>query len=1225
MGADIRLKLCEGLNFLHIAALKGYLDLCKTLIDKHKFDVHMTNDGGWTALHCSALNGNYELFKFFVDKGIDILQKTKLGTNCLHIAAASGHLDLCKTLIEIHNLDVQMTDDEGLTALHYSAVSGRYKLVKFFMNKGIDILLNTDNGINCLHIAAFSEHLNLCKKLINKHNFDVHMSDNMGLTALHRSVISGNYKVFSFFASKCTDIHHLKTRTGMNCLHIAAACGHLRLCENLIDNHTFDLDVTDNNGWTSLHFCSQNGSCKLLEFFANRGANIYLKTIAGWNCLHIAAAHGHLNLCKTLIDNYTFNLDATDNNGWTSLHFSSHNGSCDLLKLFTDRGANIYLKTITELNCLHIAASNGHLNFCKILINKHSFNLHVTGDDGWTLLHMFAKNGSYEGVKFFADHGISIHLITKTGRNCLHIAASNGHLNLCKKLVKKHKLAAHVTDHLGFTALHCSAVSGSYELVKFFADEGTDIHLKTKNRPYCIPIAVLRGYFNVCATFINMSDLNMTYNEEFPAHQYFLQRSSYELLKSLVDNGTDIILNTGINCLHIAALHGHLNLCKALVNKHFFDVHLTDNDGMTALHYSASNGSYDLVKFFIDKGNDILFKTKDGMNCLHIAATIGHLNLCKALINKHYIDVNLTDNKRLTALYYSVQNGSYELVKFLAENGADIHLKTETGMNCLHIAAFRGYLSLCKYLIDKHNFDVNMTDNKGLTALHFSAINGSYELVQFFIEKEIEILFKKAFPLFSSLHAAQNITNDLINHFSNKKIVNTFERIRTSLARSQKHLFEFLRAGSSSGHDLFNFFSSKLADIYTKEISGMNCLHIAALNGNFNLCKELINKHNFDVNLTADDGLTVLHCAALNGSYELIKFFADKVDDIHVKTKSGINCLHIAALQGHLHLCKTLIHQHNFNVNVADSNGWTSLHFSAKNGSDKLVNFFVDIGTDIYLKTENGMNCLHIAAVSGHLDLCKRLIDKDNFDVHMTDNNGWTSLHFSVINGSYELVSFFIDMGTDIYLKTTDGKNCLHIASLNGHLNLCETFLGIYDFDVHITDNDGWTPLHCSANNGNFELFSYLLEKGSEIYCKTKNMENVLHLSARNGHLDICEFVLEYFVKDYHDKNTKSQHELFGKSYRSQIFYKYNTIFLHAMNVDGNTYLHLAADGNQSKVCEILLKYDIESITLLNKKDETARDIAEENDYKDVLNALKSQYDKTGMMNLYFLTPHELL
>ena len=57
-------------------------------------------------------------------------------------------------------------------------------------------------------------------------------------------------------------------------------------------------------------------------------------------------------------------------------------------------------------------------------------------------------------------------------------------------------------------------------------------------------------------------------------------------------------------------------------------------------------------------------------------------------------------------------------------------------------------------------------------------------------------------------------------------------------------------------------------------------------------------------------------------------------------------------------------------------------------------------------------------------------------------------------------------MGSDINLKTNDGKNFLHIAALHGHLNLCRKLTDEYKYDVHITDNKGWAALHFSAKNG---------------------------------------------------------------------------------------------------------------------------------------------------------------
>ena len=402
-------------------------------------------------------------------------------------------------------------------------------------------------------------------------------------------------------------------------------------------------------------------------------------------------------------------------------------------------------------------------------------------------------------------------------------------------------------------------------------------------------------------------------------------------------------------------------------------------------------------------------------------------------------------------------------------------------------------------------------------------------------------------------------------------------------------------------------------DIHLKTNNGNNCLHIAAHYGHLNLCKQLINKHNFHIKMCNKKGLTAFHCSAINGSYELVKYFLDIGTDIHLKTNDGRNCLHIAAQQGHLNLCHKLIDQHNFNVNMGDNDGWTALHWSAMNGSYELVKYFVGMVTDIHVKTNDGSNCLHIAAMGGHLNLCKELIDKHSFDLSMVQNGGFTTLHFSAASGSYEVVKYFVGMGVDIHLQGFDKTNCLHIAAKCGHSKLCRTLVNNYNFDVSFGNDDGKTALHYSAESGSFDLFFYFLERGCEIYRKTSHMENVLHLACFGGHFDICKFVLEYFTKDFKVSNTRKHYMLDAKFYRSQVFYKYNTIFLHAMDANGNTYLHLAAEGNQAEICELLLKYDTEIISLLNKKYQTAWKIAEDHDHKDVLNALKIEYERAGM------------
>ena len=91
-------------------------------------------------------------------------------------------------------------------------------------------------------------------------------------------------------------------------------------------------------------------------------------------------------------------------------------------------------------------------------------------------------------------------------------------------------------------------------------------------------------------------------------------------------------------------------------------------------------------------------------------------------------------------------------------------------------------------------------------------------------------------------------------------------------------------------------------------------------------------------------------------------------------------------------------------LHVMKEEGGAPLYYSAKYGSYELVKLFAVIGTDIQLKKKLGQNCLCVAAGYKHLNPCRTLTNKHNFDVHMIDNSEWTALHYAARNGSSELV-----------------------------------------------------------------------------------------------------------------------------------------------------------------------------------------------------------------------------
>lgn len=71
----------------------------------------------------------------------------------------------------------------------------------------------------------------------------------------------------------------------------------------------------------------------------------------------------------------------------------------------------------------------------------------------------------------------------------------------------------------------------------------------------------------------------------------------------------------------------------------------------------------------------------------------------KELINKHHVNINHRSPSGLCALHYAALEGSFECVKILIENGADIDVEDTQGCSPLDFAVRGGQFDCAAYLI----------------------------------------------------------------------------------------------------------------------------------------------------------------------------------------------------------------------------------------------------------------------------------------------------------------------------------------------------------------------------------------------------------------------------------------------------------------------------------------------------------------------------------------------
>ena len=75
------------------------------------------------------------------------------GTTPLHLAAARGHLEVVRMLVEAGAKKDQQTKDDGSTALHFASARGHLHVVRFLVESGADDGITTCSGASALDLA----------------------------------------------------------------------------------------------------------------------------------------------------------------------------------------------------------------------------------------------------------------------------------------------------------------------------------------------------------------------------------------------------------------------------------------------------------------------------------------------------------------------------------------------------------------------------------------------------------------------------------------------------------------------------------------------------------------------------------------------------------------------------------------------------------------------------------------------------------------------------------------------------------------------------------------------------------------------------------------------------------------------------------------------------------------------------------------------------------------
>jgi len=121
--------------------------------------------------------------------------------------------------------------------------------------------------------------------------------------------------------------------------------------------------------------------------------------------------------------------------------------------------------------CLMTAAEYGHLDICRLLIDKGA-HLEAKDINGWTPLILASWEGHIEIVRLLCDRGADVKARNQDGRRPLHYAARYGHISIVKEFIEVRNAEINARDDDSWTALRYARLFQQAKVIAYLVSHG---------------------------------------------------------------------------------------------------------------------------------------------------------------------------------------------------------------------------------------------------------------------------------------------------------------------------------------------------------------------------------------------------------------------------------------------------------------------------------------------------------------------------------------------------------------------------------------------------------------------------------------------------------------------------------------------------------------------------------------------------------------------------------
>ncbi|XP_077591599.1 ankyrin repeat and EF-hand domain-containing protein 1 isoform X3 [Stigmatopora nigra] len=580
----------------------------------------------------------------------------------------------------------------------------------------------------------------------------------------------------------------------------------------------------------------------------------------------------------------------------------------------------------------------------------------------------------------------------KNGRGALHMAVSANNQDLTRFLLS---LRAHpdVQNKRGHTPVMLATELGNDGIVKMLAEHDADMRIQDNEGKgvlfYCIYST--KRHIRCLETVLEyQADVNNVSSQGTHVFQLMCQNSEecasmchMMLAKGADPNAADE--QTGITALMEAAKAGSLELVRDIL-KRGGNPNALDQKRMSAVHYAAMGGFFEVIVLLSAFSADISLITVDECTALHFAAKTGNVNCCK----------------------------------FLAQRGSNAKLKNIEGLLPRQIAKDAGFKPAMKELKKAEKMKVKDTDDSVLTdiwalTLHDWSNEHESELLQAFDSAKVPA--EKFGLVLTTLGAPVNQEQlELVislHGIGRDPMVNVSDFIKgANYIKKPYLLMSYIpkkKKGGKKGKG-------------KKKPKFVLPMPICTLPQEFKPRREDGGPPEFMMETCYTEDCRQLdeHLPPEHPVLDDTSWYTEKPDKIYLNINYLVKNGNIEALE--------LAFSQRIPVDVQDPYYKTPLMVACAVGNLEVTRYLIEKSAAVDLRDQFCWTPLHHGAQAGKVEILELLLDA-GADINAQTITGTTPIMIAIQSLHLSCVEFFFTAGADILIENKKEQTCLDVAT----------------------------------------------------------------------------------------------------------------------------------------------------------------------------------------------------